>query len=114
MADHGDTLYVATTRPAMKFGVPIEGLFINGVFTYLAYIWIGHGNIYRMAACVLIFPILHMPMRVLTSIDHNIFRILRLSLENGISFPTKGWGGTLLHALPHRLPKSEREVAGSV
>lgn len=98
----------------MKIGVPVEGLFLNGVVTYLAYMWIGHGNLYRMLACVLIFPLIHVPMRIITSIDHNLFRIFRLRAERGISFSTKAWGGELLAALPHRLPRSGREIAGSV
>jgi type IV secretion system protein VirB3 len=69
-----DVLYVATTRPAMKMGVPVEGLFINATITYLAYLWIGHGHLLRMLLCLLIFPIVHVPMRILTAIDHNLFR----------------------------------------
>jgi type IV secretion system protein VirB3 len=109
----GDTLFVATTRPAMKMGVPVEGLFVNAAVTYLAYLWIGHGNIYRMLPCLLIFPIVHIPMRILASIDHNMFRIGRLWLERGICFRTRAWRGELLPALPHRAPASAREMAGS-
>ncbi len=98
----------------MKFGVPLEGLIFNGVVTYLAFLWIGHGNLWWMLGCVLIFPIMHVPMRILAGIDHNIFRTFRLRLERGISFRTKAWSGELLPALPHRLPAHEREVAGCV
>ena len=109
-----DVLYVATTRPAMKMGVPVEGLFINATITYLAYLWIGHGHLLRMLLCLLIFPIVHVPMRILTAIDHNLFRIGRLWLDRGICFRTRAWDGELLPALPHHRPSSPDGVSGGV
>ena len=112
----GDVLYVATTRPAMKMGVPLEGLFVNVTITYFAFIWSSHGgnHAFRMLIMLLIFPALHVPMRVLAAIDHNMFRIGRLWLERGISFKTRDWNAELLPALPHRLPDAARKIAGSV
>jgi type IV secretion system protein VirB3 len=111
-----DVLYVAITRPAMKLGVPIEGLVLNGTITWFAFIWASHGggHLLRMLLCLLLFPVMHVPMRIVASIDHNLFHIGRLWLSRGISFRTRAWGGELLPALPHRLPTHEREVAGSV
>jgi type IV secretion system protein VirB3 len=112
----GDVLYVAITRPAMKMGVPVEGLFVNGTITYFAFIWSSHGgtHLLRMLLMLLIFPIIHLPMRVLAAIDHNMFRIGRLWLQRGISFYTHAWEGELLPSLPHRLPTAARNVSGSV
>ncbi len=109
-----DILYVATTRPTMKMGVPVEGLVVNGFITWMAYMWIGHGRLLWMLLCLLIFPFVHLPMRVLASIDHNMFRIGKLWLERGIALKTRTWAGELLPALPHHAPSSPKDIAGSV
>lgn len=99
----------------MKMGVPVEGLIGNGAVTYLAVLWLGHGNLYRMLSCLPIFLVVHFLMRLRMSMyDHNIFRIDRLWLQRGIAVRKKVWEGELLPALPHRAPSSAREIAGSV
>jgi type IV secretory pathway VirB3-like protein len=113
MPDARDILYVAITRPAMKMGVPVEGLAFNAALTFLAYAW-SAGNLWRMLASLLIFPALHFPMRLVASLDHHLFRIYRLWLENGVSLKQRQWGGVLLAALPTRRPRNERGIAGSV
>src|SRR5271166_7133041 len=40
-----DMLYLACTRPAMKWGVPVEGLMINLGVSYLAFMVVGHANL---------------------------------------------------------------------
>ena len=110
-----DVLFVACTRPTMKMGVPVEALVINALIQAFAYLWIGHGRIFWMLGSLIIFPMLHIPMRILTSIDHNIFREIRLWSETrGIQLKIREWGGPLLRVLPHGVPPQARDLASSV
>ena len=106
-------LFVACTRPAMKMGVPAEGLMINAGLSYVAALWVGRMDPTRLSfwLCVFLALLVHYSMRWLTSIDHNIFRILCLFVMTcGIELR----GVSVLWAVPWRQPKSAREVATSV
>jgi type IV secretion system protein VirB3 len=101
-----DMLYLACTRPAMKLGVPFEGLVINFVVFYGGFMWVARGNILSLRGiiCILAFPVIHMGMRIATSIDHNVFRIIRLWFE------TRGLqirGVSILWAMPVRCSKAK-------
>ena len=109
-----DVLYIAITRPAMKMGVPIEGLSANFIISYMVYNYVGHGSVVWSLATLPIFPIVHFLMRIFVAWDHNIFRIARLWLELGIPITTRTWGGKFLAAIPHHLPSSPRDIATSV
>src|SRR4029078_6184091 len=73
-----DMLYLAITRPAMKLGVPVEGLCLNLLFCYLAFLWVAHANpiTFRGVVFLLMLPCVHFVMRLRVSIDHNLFRII--------------------------------------
>jgi type IV secretory pathway VirB3-like protein len=108
-----DMLYLACTRPAMKWGVPVEALMINLGVSYLAFMVVGHANLLsvRGAASVFIFPIVHGAMRMMTDIDHNMFRIVRLAAETrGIQFR----GVSVLWAMTWFRPSKARELASGV
>ena len=108
-----DMLFVACTRPTMLWGVPAEGFVINFFACYLAFLWIAHANILsiRGVVCLLIGPVVHIAMRMLISLDHNMFRIIRLSAETrGIQ--SSGVSG--LWAMPWRRPSRAKDVASSV
>ena len=86
-----DMLYLASTRPAMKWGVPVEGLMINLGVSYLAFMVVGppicssvRGTGERV----------DLPDRTWRHADddrissHNMFRIVRLAAETrGHSIP---------------------------
>ena len=109
-----DILYIAITRPAMKMGVPVEGLTVNFVISYMAYLYIGHRGPFWALATLPVFPVVHFLMRLLVAWDHNVFRIVRLWLELGIPITTRTWGGKFLAAIPHHPPSSPRDIATSV
>ncbi len=106
-------LYLAITRPAMKLGVPVEGLCLNLLLGYLAFLWVAHANpiTLRGVVCILMLPIVHFTMRLLVSIDHNLFRIIRLAAE------TRGLqvrGVSVLWAMPWRLLSKAKDQASAV
>ena len=102
-------LYLACTRPATKLGVPFEGFMLNFCGSFLIGIWMGSPLYWT------IFGVLHFPMRILTSIDHNFFRIGRLWLETkGRSLRMDHWGGSLLSPLPVGVPRKAKEICGCV
>ena len=101
-----DMLFLACTRPAMRGGVPVEGLFINSVISYLLFLWVARANIASISGIVILVmcPVNHYLMRILVSIDHNIFRIGRLWLETkGIQFR----GVSVLWAFPPKYTKAK-------
>ena len=57
-----DTLFLACTRPAMKWGVPMQGAYANLFGTCLFAMAVGRGN----PAFYLLFPLMHFPMAVLS------------------------------------------------
>ena len=108
-----DMLYLACTRPATKWGVPVEGLMINFGVSYLAFEVLAHGNplSLRGAVTIFCFPVTHMAMRMLHELDHNMFRIVRLAAETrGIAIR----GVTVLWAMPWRLPAKAKDCASAL
>jgi len=108
-----DMLYLAITRPAMKLGVPVEGLCFNLLACYLAFLWIAHANpiTVRGVICMVMLPIVHFVMRLLVSIDHNLFRIIRLAAE------TRGLqarGVSVLWAMPWKRASRAKDHASAV
>ena len=105
-----DTLFLALTRPPMKWGVPYEGFICNVVGSFFVGLWLGSPLYWPV--CIII----HLPMRALASADHNFFRVRRLQIQ------TKGeammaadlWGGASLGPLPRWPARSAAEVRGSV
>jgi type IV secretory pathway VirB3-like protein len=68
MARTVDTLFVALTRPSVKWGVPIEGLLVNGFVTGFVTVFIVHAP----PGMVLFAPI-HFAMRELCRHDPHFF-----------------------------------------
>lgn len=98
-----DTLYLACTRPAMRWGVPMEGWYINLFGTFLIGMVMGSPLYWAL------FVVVHLPMRGLANVNPNFFRELRLWLE------TKGRniGGTLA-AMPSDRARRAEELASNV
>lgn len=100
-----DTLFLACTRPAMVWGVPIEAMAVNAMFTSLVFI-IMKNPLYGVIGVGL-----HLAFRALASLDHNCFRVLFLWVE------TKGrarngtlWGGSSASPLALRPVRRAREL----
>jgi type IV secretion system protein VirB3 len=107
--DEPDVLFLACSRPAMAFGVPFEGFMLNFCGTFLLGLWLG-SPLYWLVGIAL-----HFPMRIVTALDHNFFRLGRLWLETkGASVRSDLWGGSSLAVLPAARPKTARELATSV
>lgn len=104
-----DTLFLALTRPPMKWGVPYEGFVCNVVGSFLIGLWLGSPLYWPI--CVII----HLPMRALASLDHNFFRVRRLQIQTkGASVGSDTWGGSSLAALTVWAARKASEVRGSV
>jgi type IV secretion system protein VirB3 len=104
-----DTLFLALTRPPMKWGVPYEGFVCNVVISFIAGLWLGSPLYW------LICVVIHLPMRALTSMDHNFFRVRRLQMQTkGAAVATDAWGGSSLAPLPIWPARSASEVRGGV
>ncbi len=65
-----ETLWLAPTRPAMKWGVPVEGFYINLYVTFFAGMWLGSPFYWLIGAFNLL------PLRALACWDANFFRVL--------------------------------------
>lgn len=104
-----DILYLACTRPAMRLGVPFEAFALNLCGSFLIGIWLGNPFYWAIGV------VLHFPMRILASQDHNIFRIGRLWITTkGASLHRQVWGGSSLSPLPSGLPRKPADIAGAL
>ena len=84
-----DTLFLACTRPAMVWGVPIEAMAVNAMLTSLVFILMKN-PLYGVAGVGL-----HVAFRALADRDHNCFRVLFLWIETkGRSRNGGLWGGS--------------------
>lgn len=108
-----DMLFLAITRPATKWGVPAEGFIINCLGSFLLYLWVAHANIASVRGVITIAagPAIHFVMRALMSIDHNMFRIVRLAaITRGVQIS----GVSVLWAMNGRKRTPAVEVGSSV
>lgn len=98
-----DTLFVAATRPAMKFGVPYEGFMLNvGIVTF--------GGMFAGSPLwwALGVPV-HFVMRFQAARNPGFFRELRMWFE------TKGANaGGRLWALPDRPARKGEELPSAI
>lgn len=102
-------VFIACTRPAMKMGVPVEGLLINGFASYIALLWIGDMNPLKISfwLCFILSLMINYSMRWMVGIDHNMFRIVYLFFQTrGIQLR----GVSVLWAMPWRRPKDSSGV----
>jgi type IV secretory pathway VirB3-like protein len=83
LSDYQDTLYVTLTRPMMYWGVPIEGLWLNGIIWYLAYFLWGQANLLTLHGieAALLGPFVHVLMSIGIAYDPNIFRLIFLWVD---------------------------------
>jgi type IV secretory pathway VirB3-like protein len=105
-AEQQDTLFLILTRPPLRWGVPFEALICNAGLSFFAGLWLGSPLYW------LVGVIIHFPMRVIASRDHNFFRIYRLSLTAwGAAVMSSLWGGSMLSPLPTGLPKPKERAS---
>lgn len=104
-----DVLFLALSRPAMKFGVPAVGLLLNLCVSLIVGGWIGVGGRFQLVYAAVIGGSLHLVMRVLIARDYNIFRLLTLMLETrGRSGFDNRFGGASATPLPAEWPKKAK------
>ena len=79
----------------MRWGVPFESLVANGCLTFFVGLWMG-SPVYWLIGIVI-----HFPMRIIASKDHNFFRVYRLWFQTkGSALKSSVWGGSMLSPLP--------------
>jgi type IV secretion system protein VirB3 len=92
MARAVDTLFVACTRPAMKWGVPFEGFIMNAVVTSVVTVFIIH-----QPPGFLLAVVVHLALRELSRTDPHFFHRWRLWLKTKAKSATAAaWGGSKL------------------
>lgn len=85
-----DTLFLACTRPAMKWGVPMEAFYFNLFGTALVFAVVGGGN----PLFWLLFFAFHVPLVALSNRNPNFFHEAFMWME------TRGRSvGGVLHAV---------------
>jgi len=96
-----DVLFLACTRPALVWGVPMEAMGLNLIAS--ASLFLAAGS----PAWLLAAPALHLVARAICRADPNAFRVLRLWLETrGRARNARLWGGASPTPLPLR-PRRE-------
>lgn len=95
-----DTLFLACTRPAMFFGVPMEAMGVNVMVSGIAFL--AGGNLFYL----LIAPVIHVVCQSICKHDYNAFRIVFSYLDTKARARNSAvWGGsscTPLILLPER------------
>jgi type IV secretion system protein VirB3 len=98
-----DTLFLAATRPAMKWGVPMEGYYINLFGTFVVGMVLGSPLWWGL------FVVFHWPMVGLANHNPNFFHELRMW------FLTRGQViGGVLHVLRDRGARHWTELSSGV
>ncbi len=109
MARVVDTLFVACTRPAMKWGVPFDGFVANAVLTSSVTVFLIHSPPGFFLGIGI-----HFALRELSRFDPHFFGKWRLFLNTKARSRTGVvWGGSRLQPSPSRI-RNAREVATSV
>lgn len=98
-----ETLWLAPTRPAMKWGIPIEGYRINLFGTFFIGMWMGSPFYWLIGVFNLI------PLRALARWDPNFFRILAVWKETKLAtMGVDAFGAPALNPLgPERAPSAK-------
>lgn len=103
-----DPLFLACTRPAMVFGIPVEAM---------AFIMVACGEAWivsrRPLTMIVVIGACYLACRALTAIDHNIFRILFLWIKTkGRASRNAGyWLGSSSAPMALRAPRRPAEIA---
>ncbi|RAK52775.1 type IV secretion system protein VirB3 [Phenylobacterium deserti] len=96
-----DVLFLACTRPALVWGVPMEAMGLNLIASAVAFLAAGS------PAWLLAAPVLHLVFRGVCRADPNAFRVLRLWLETRpAARNARLWGGASTTPLALR-PRAE-------
>ena len=98
-----DTLFLAATRPAMRWGVPMEGYYLNLFGTWVL------GMVLGSPLWWLTFVVWHLPMVALSNRNPHFFHELRLW------YATRGHTvGGVLRAMSQRAPRRPLDLASGV
>jgi type IV secretion system protein VirB3 len=104
-----ETLLVALTRPALVWGVPLEGLALNVLVTFAAGLELQAPSPWRSPVMFWLASIpIHMIMQRATSWDYHWFRTIRIWAL------TSGTGRTTLESLPTQRGNNGQGCACSV
>ena len=82
-----DTLFLACTRPAMVFGVPVEAMGMNVIIS--GFVFLVGGSLIYLSVDV----VLHFLFRAIVKHDHNAFRVLFMWFETKGRTRNRGWWG---------------------
>jgi type IV secretion system protein VirB3 len=96
MDTSSDPLFVATTRPAMKWGVTMDAIVVGGAIT--AIVFIGTGSIFTL----LLYVPIHSVMYLLCLKDPNIIRLIKLwGVTKAKSIGWRFWGAATAAPIPN-------------
>lgn len=110
-----DTVFLAVTRPATFYGVPVQGFVLAaGAAGWLFNVTHAYNLFWRAGLCggaaLLVLGI----MRALTSWEPNWWHILgswaRTTGRVRFARPTRAWGGSTANPTPARLRHDRREM----
>jgi type IV secretion system protein VirB3 len=110
--DRTSVLFLALTRPAMIWGVPVEAFYANTFVTFMVGMCIagfGERSLWRSPFMFWLAGIpIHLMIRRLISWDYHGFRTILLWLE------TTGLAGATLETLASRRARSGKDIPSSV
>lgn len=107
--DRSEVLFLALTRPALIWGVPIEAFALNAAGTLLSGMILSAPTLWRSPFMFWLAGVpIHFLLQRITSWDFHGFRTIRLWLE------TAGTGRTALYALSRIPPRTAKEIPSSV
>jgi type IV secretory pathway VirB3-like protein len=104
------TLFLAITRPTMRWGVPWEGFKINLFASMISSMILGN-PFYALLS----FPVVHLTMRAKASQDHNFFREYALAWKTSSKAAGRSEnGGSTLEPIPSKAPRTPVGMISSV
>jgi type IV secretion system protein VirB3 len=109
-ADLENMLFLALTRPAMRWGVPVKFFMGNLVGSFVTGAWIGRllqHNWYMFIWFVVWAALIHVLLREFSNRDHNLLNCWGLwLLMRGQQSLSNSWGGPSLAPLPTWQPRA--------
>jgi len=95
-----DALFVAVTRPAMKWGVTMDAIIVGGGLTSI--IFIGTGSL----MAIFLYPVIHGAMFLLCYKDPRMINLFMLGLQTkGRSLGRRHWGAATASPVINTRPK---------
>ncbi len=83
MSNYKDPLFVSLTRPALKWGIPIDALSAGGILTLILFVVTSRFDVF------LVYPVLHLSLFVICKKDPRIFKVIHLWMETKLQ--STGW-----------------------